>query len=68
MSARYSLAREDGQKILKALLYSVASAGIVALMGLISTATVPPEFLFLVPLVNAVLVAIKKFVEEKYRE
>ena len=64
MSAKFSLAKEDGEKILKVLAYSVASAVIAALISLVSDAKVPPELVILIPVVNTVLVAAKKFFED----
>ena len=64
MSARFSLVRDDAEKILKVLAYSVASAVIAALISLVSDAKVPTELVILVPLVNTLLVAAKKFFED----
>jgi hypothetical protein len=65
MSKRFTVDKKDGLNILKVLIWTVVSAVVVALINLIGKLNVPVEYLWLMPLVNVILVAVKKFCDEK---
>lgn len=60
-SKKYQLNKEDGTKILKALLWSSLSAVIATLIVIMQQLEVPTEYMFLVPIVNAFLYSVSKF-------
>jgi len=62
-SSRFSFNKTDGIKILKVFGWSAASAFIVFLISLVSIISVPPDYLWIVPIVNTLLVSIKQFVD-----
>ena len=65
MSAKYTLNKEDGKKILKVILYTVASAVIASLLSVLQNLDVPPQYAVILGVVNVLLVAGKKFFEGK---
>jgi hypothetical protein len=65
MSAKYTLNKEDGKKILKVILYTVASAVIASLLSVLQNLEVPPQYAVILSIVNVLLVAGKKFFEGK---
>ena len=60
-SKRFTLNEEETRGIFKVLLWSLGSALVVALIGVIQTADVPQEWLFLVPVANTVLYALREW-------
>lgn len=64
MSKKYTLTTTDGSNILKVLIYSGLSAIVVCAIGLLPDVDVPVKYAFLIPLVNVVLVAVKKYLED----
>jgi len=65
MSAKYTLNKEDGKKILKVILYTAASAVIASLLSVLQNLDVPPQYAVILGVVNVLLVAGKKFFEGK---
>ena len=65
MSVQYKLDAEDGGKILKVVIYSGIAAGIASLIAIIPEVEVPIAWMWLVPIVNTALVAVKKFFENR---
>jgi hypothetical protein len=65
MSKRYSLNNEDGLKILQVLGWTVSSAIIAFAIDLIPNIDVGANYAWLVPMINTVLVVLKKFVQDK---
>lgn len=61
MSKKYQLNQEDGAKIIKALIFSLASSLIAFLIALIPSLDIPAEYVFLVPLINGALYTAKRF-------
>ena len=61
MSKRYSLNFFDGNKIFKVVIYSALSAGLVSLINIIPDVDVPDRYIWIVPIVNILLVSLKKF-------
>jgi hypothetical protein len=64
MSKRFQLNKEDLIKILKVLGYSTASAVVGTLVVIIGDLDVAPQYLFLLPVVNSLLVSLQKFLTD----
>lgn len=67
-SKRFSLNKADAKNILKVLGYSSASASVGIALSLIATAdlsTSDATIVLLIPIINTVLVTVKKFLDEK---
>lgn len=65
MAEKYKLNKEDGGKILKVVIYAGISGAITALLTVLPQIQLPPEYAPIVfPIVNAGLVALKKFFEK----
>ena len=58
---RFRLNREETQSIFKVMFWSFGSAIAVALIGLLQAIDVPQEWLFLVPVANTVLYALREW-------
>lgn len=65
MSAKYSLNKADGVKILTALGYLLASTTVAFAIDLLPNLDIGANYAWLIPLLNMGLVTIKKFLEEK---
>jgi len=65
MSQRFSLDRPEAWRILKVFLWSTASALVAALISLVPALSFPPQYVFLVPIVNTVLVALHQFLSSR---
>ena len=63
-SKRFTLNKEDGANILKVLAWTVASALVAALISLLNVVEFPVEWVWVVPVINTVLVALKKFITD----
>lgn len=63
MSPKYTLDSMDYKKILQTLAYSGLSAIVAALIIVIQDTQFPPEYALLVPVINTILYALKKFFE-----
>ncbi len=61
MSPKYTLNELDWKKILQTLAYSGLSAIIAALIVILEGIEFPPEYLFIVPIINSILYAAKRF-------
>ena len=64
-SKKYSFNKEDIVEIAKVIGWSMASALVVVLIDVVGMLDFPTEYAFVVPIVNVVLVALKKFIQEK---
>jgi len=64
-SKRFQLNKSDLIKIGYVLLWSLGSALIAQIILVIQNLNVPVEYTFLIPIVNTLLVALKKFLEDK---
>lgn len=62
-STKFTLNKEDAIKILKVAGFSIASTALACAMALLAKADVPLQWAWLVPAINTILVALKKFVE-----
>jgi len=65
MSKRYTLNKKDGLKILQVLGWTISSAVIAFAIDLIPSIDVGANYAWLVPMINTVLVVLKKFVQDK---
>ncbi len=63
-SKKYQLSKEDLSKMGQVILWSSGSAIVGALITLLPQINFPVQWLFLVPVVNTLLVALKKFVDK----
>jgi len=63
MSPKFTLNELDYKKILQAILFAGASAMIGALILVVADTQFPPEYAFLVPLINGLLYGAKRFFE-----
>lgn len=64
ISPRFALNKEDLNAILRVLGYTVATAVVTALISLTGAVDFPPELLWLAPVINTVLVALKKYLSD----
>ena len=62
-SKRFKFNKADGLHILKVFAWTVASAVIAGLVSLLQVVEFPQELLWLIPTINTLLVAGKKFVD-----
>jgi len=60
MSKKYKLDATDATKIFKVVMYAGASGVLVSLIGILPQIDVPMKWIWLLPIVNISLVAIKK--------
>ena len=65
MSAQFSLDKADAIHIGKVIGYSLVSTLIGGLIMGISDLHVPDQIVYVIPIVNALLVSIQKFVEDR---
>jgi hypothetical protein len=63
MSPKYRLNTEDGVTLLKVMAWSLASTVVTVLIAFSSQVEVPVEYAFLLPVINTILVGIKKFLD-----
>jgi hypothetical protein len=63
MSPKYSLNELDYKKILQTLAFSGISAMLAALIIVIGETEFPPQYAFLVPVINTILYMGKKYFE-----
>jgi hypothetical protein len=68
MSKAFSLDRQDIWPILKPAVYAIASIAIATMISFLSVGTVDPKFVPLIPVVNIILVALKKFFDDGVSE
>lgn len=61
MSPKFTLNELDWIKILQTVIYSGISSMIAALIVVVESIQFPPEYLFLVPVVNSILYAGMRF-------
>lgn len=62
-SPKYRLNTEDGVILLKVMAWSLASTVITVLIAFSGQVEVPMEYAFLLPVINTILVGIKKFID-----
>lgn len=65
MSAKYSLNKTDGVKILTALGYLLASTTVAFAIDLLPNIDIGANYAWVIPLLNTALVTLKKFLEDK---
>ena len=63
MSPKHSLNELDYKKILQTLAFSGLSAIFAALIIVVADTEFPPEYAFIVPLINTILYAAKRYFE-----
>ena len=72
MSRRYTLNKEDGKKILEVFGWTIGSATLGFIISLIPLIDVPAKYAVIVsaiiPTINTLLIAGKKFFEHKIEE
>lgn len=64
-SKKYSLNKEDGMKILQVFLWSLSSFVVIFLIDLLPQLDLGTQFMWVLPIANTILVAAKKFIEER---
>lgn len=64
-SKKYTLNREDLLQVAKVVLYSGASAMLAVVIAFLAEVQVPEQWVFVVPLINSIVVLVKKFVDGK---
>lgn len=62
---KYTLTQNNIVSILKVIGWSVASAFVAALIMVMEQTEFPPQYVFVVPLINVLLYALKEFVSSK---
>lgn len=65
MSEAFSFNRENAQKVLKVFIWTTASALVAMIISLVAVVEVAPQYLFIVPIVNTMLYALKEWVTEQ---
>lgn len=64
MNGRFTFNQEELMKILKVFAWTMASAGVAALISVVGIIEMPPEYVWVVPIINTALYGIQKFVSE----
>lgn len=64
MSPKYQLNQADGLRMLKVLAWSLASTIITVAIALSQEVVVPPEYAFLLPVINTLLVGIQSYLRD----
>ena len=67
MSPKYTLNQIDYKKILQTLAFSGLSAIMAALIIIVADTEFSPEYAFLVPIINTILYAAKRFFEDSVK-
>jgi len=65
MTKSFSFDRENAKKVYKVFLWTMASAIVALGISLLGVVEMPAEYVWVVPVVNTVLYAIKEFIEEQ---
>lgn len=65
MSKRFTLNNQDGKDLLKVFMYTAGTALIVGLLAVTQDLPIEIQQLWWFPMVNMLLVALKKFFSEK---
>lgn len=68
MSEAFSFNRENAQKVLKVFIWTTASALVAMIISLVAVVEVAPQYLFIVPIVNTMLYALKEWVTEQAQQ
>ena len=68
MAIRYKLDATDGTNLLKVFGYSTGAAILAIIISLIAKIDIPAQYMFIVPIVNILLVAVKDFFENRIVE
>jgi len=63
-SQKFQLSKDDLLKMGQVVLWSGASAVVGAVLTLLPQIDIPAAYLFLVPIINTVLVALKKLLDQ----
>jgi len=63
-SQKFQLSKDDLLKMGQVILWSGASAVVGAVLTLLPQIDIPAAYLFLVPIINTVLVALKKLLDQ----
>lgn len=61
---RFQFNKEGGIRILKVLGWTVLSLAIAALLDAIKMIDVPTQYLFVIPIINTLLVALQEFIRK----
>ena len=64
-AGKYQLNKDGAIKILMVIGWSCLSAFIASLIAVVPDINVPLEWIWLVPVINSTLVALKKFIDSK---
>jgi len=64
-SAKYTLNFDDVVKVAKGVFYAAATAGLTYLGTYVSELEVDPEFMFILPIVNGLIVLAKRYLSGK---
>jgi len=65
MSKRFTFSKEDTNDVLKVALWTVATAIVTALISVMGMIDFPVEYAFVPAIINTLLVAAKKWLENK---
>jgi hypothetical protein len=65
MTKSFSFDRENAKKVYKVFLWTMASAIVALGIHLLGVVEMPAEYVWIVPVVNTVLYAIKEFIENQ---
>lgn len=64
MSPKYQLNQADGIRMLKVMAWSLASTIVTVLIAFSQEVAVPPEYAFLLPVINTLLVGVQSFLRD----
>jgi hypothetical protein len=64
MSPKYQLNQADGIRMLKVMSWSLASTVITVAIAFSQEVEVPPEYAFLLPVINTLLVGVQSFIRD----
>lgn len=67
-SGNFQIDKPAGFHILKVFGWTLASAAIALLLNLLGVVKFPPEYAFVIPIVNTILVALQQFITDRSKE
>jgi len=67
-SGSFQVDKPAGLHILKVFGWTIVSAAVALLLNLLGVVKFPPEYAFIIPIINTILVALQQFIVDKSKE
>jgi len=67
-SGNFQIDKPAGMHILKVFGWTIASAAVALLLNLLGVVKFPPEYAFVIPIINTILVALQQFVVDRSKD